>query len=139
MDKERSRPRGVDKKPAATCGPEEHARRAKRRKVPSETAFERAAALFRTAAEVERLKLLDRLSDGEWCVTELAEAAGVGLSTVSQQLRMLRAERIVARRRAGKHIYYSLADAHVSDLIHNALEHAAEEISRDHDHTDHGE
>jgi len=64
-----------------------------------------AAALFRTAADVSRLKLLERLADGEWCVTELAEAAGSGLSTVSQQLRMLRAERIVARRRAGKHIF----------------------------------
>src|SRR5437764_1479421 len=111
------------KKPPAraTCGPEEHARRAAKRKPLPAGAFERAAALFRAAADVERLKLLERLSDGEWCVTELAEAAGVGLSTVSQQLRLLRAERIVARRRAGKHIYYSLADRHVSDLIHNVL------------------
>ena len=28
--------------------------------------------------------------------------------------------------RAGKHIFYSLADAHVSDLIQSAIEHAAE-------------
>jgi ArsR family transcriptional regulator, lead/cadmium/zinc/bismuth-responsive transcriptional repressor len=121
------------KKPAATCGPEEHARRAAKRKAVPESAFERAAALFRAAAEVERLKLMDRLSDGEWCVTELAEAAGVGLSTVSQQLRLLRAERLVTRRRTGKHIYYSLADAHVSDLIHNVLEHASEERAHEDD------
>jgi DNA-binding transcriptional ArsR family regulator len=124
------------KKATATCGPDEHARRRARRKPVPEVAFERAASLFRAAAEVERLKLMDRLSDGEWCVTELAEAAGVGLSTVSQQLRMLRAERIVTRRRAGKHIYYSLADAHVSDLIHNVLEHASEETSHDGDFDD---
>jgi DNA-binding transcriptional ArsR family regulator len=60
-------------------------------------------------------------------VTELAEASGVGISTVSQQLRTLRAERIVARRRTGKHIFYSLADEHVSSLIRAALEHAGEE------------
>ena len=95
-------------------------------------AFERAASLFRAAAEVERLKLLHRLSEGEWCVTELAEAAGVGLSTVSQQLRLLRAERIVTRRRTGKHIYYSLNDGHVRDLIRNALEHASEEAAHEH-------
>jgi ArsR family transcriptional regulator len=118
-------------KAAATCGPEEHGRRtAKRRPVPEE-AFERAAALFRAAAEVERLKLLERLSEGEWCVTELAETAGVALSTVSQQLRVLRAERIVSRRRSGKHVYYSLTDTHVSDLIHNVLEHASEEASHE--------
>lgn len=93
---------------------------------PSDEQLERAAAIFRAAGDLSRLKLLSRLCDGEWCVTELAEAAGVGLSTVSQQLRLLRAERIVARRRAGKHIFYSLADAHVIDLIQSAIEHAGE-------------
>jgi len=107
------------------CGPEEHARRA-RNVVVSDDQLERAAAIFRAAGDISRLKLLHRLSDGEWCVTELAEAANVGLSTVSQQLRLLRAERIVARRRAGKHIFYSLADSHVSDLIRSAIEHASE-------------
>jgi ArsR family transcriptional regulator len=116
------------------CGPEEHARRLSRHAV-SDDQLERAAAIFRAAGDLSRLKLLHRLCDGEWCVTELAEAAGVGLSTVSQQLRLLRAERIVARRRAGKHIFYSLADAHVSDLIQSAIEHAAEP----HTHDKHGE
>jgi ArsR family transcriptional regulator, lead/cadmium/zinc/bismuth-responsive transcriptional repressor len=106
-----------------TCGPEEHARRARTANL-SEEQLERAAAIFRAAGDVSRLKLLHRLCDGEWCVTELADAAGVGLSTVSQQLRLLRAERIVARRRAGKHIFYSLADAHVIDLIQGAIDHA---------------
>ncbi len=108
-----------------TCGPDEHARRRPRVSVSDEQ-LERAAAIFRAAGDLSRLKLLHRLSEGEWCVTELAEAAGVGLSTVSQQLRLLRAERIVSRRRAGKHIFYSLADAHVIHLIESAIEHAAE-------------
>ena len=111
----------------ATCGPGEHAKRTTRKAVPSEEAFSRAASLFRVVGDVARLKLLDRLSEREWCVTELAEAAGVGLSTVSQQLRALRAERIVERRRTGKHIFYSLADRHIIELIANALEHASEE------------
>jgi ArsR family transcriptional regulator, lead/cadmium/zinc/bismuth-responsive transcriptional repressor len=119
------------------CGPEEHARRARNATV-SDDQLERAAAIFRAAGDLSRLKLLHRLCDGEWCVTELAEAAGVGLSTVSQQLRLLRAERIVARRRAGKHIFYSLADAHVSDLIQSAIDHAAEPHTHDHKH-DHTE
>lgn len=110
----------------ATCGPEEHEKRVRERRPISEEAFHQAAALFRVAGDVARLKLLDRLCDGEWCVSELAEAAGVGLSTVSQQLRLLRAERVVLRRRSGKHIFYSLADRHVIDLVTNALLHAAE-------------
>jgi DNA-binding transcriptional ArsR family regulator len=121
------KPKTVRKGEAATCGPEEHARRSARRKQLTEEAFVRAASLFRAAGDVARLKILDRLSDGEWCVTELAEASGVGMSTVSQQLRTLRAERIVTRRRTGKHIYYSLADQHMSDIIHAVLEHSLEE------------
>ena len=76
----------------ADCEPETHARRGERAAAVSDEAFERAAGLFRAAGDVSRLKLLERLADGEWCVTELAEAAGTGLSTVSQQLRLLRAQ-----------------------------------------------
>ncbi|MCA9587914.1 MAG: helix-turn-helix transcriptional regulator [Myxococcales bacterium] len=117
------------------CGPEEHARRLRTSHVSDEQ-LERTAALFRAAGDVSRLKLLDRLCDGEWCVTELADAAGSGLSTVSQQLRLLRAERIVTRRRAGKHIFYSLADAHVIDLIRTAIEHAGEPHRHEHEAAD---
>jgi ArsR family transcriptional regulator len=117
------------------CGPEEHARRTRQTTV-SDDQLDRAAAIFRAAGDLSRLKLLYRLCDGEWCVTELADAAGVGLSTVSQQLRLLRSERIVARRRAGKHIFYSLADSHVSDLVQSAIEHAAEGHVHEHKHDD---
>src|SRR5580704_8622160 len=102
--------KGATETVMATCEPEEHTRRPSKRAVISEEAFARAAALFRVVSDVSRLKLLDRLADREWCVTELADAAGVGLSTVSQQLRLLRAEHIVQRRRTGKHVFYSLAD-----------------------------
>ena len=66
------------------------------------------------------------LLDREWCVTELAEALGESLSTVSQRLRVLRSEGLVSRRRKGKHVYYALADDHVVDLLRAAIEHAAE-------------
>ena len=42
-------------------------------------------------------------------------------------LRMLRTENLVKRRRVAKHIYYSLADHHITGLIRSALEHANEE------------
>ncbi len=113
------------------CKPEEHARRRTGSRVP-DRAFERAAAIFRAASDEARLRLLEHLSDGEWCVSELAAAAGVGLSTVSQQLRLLRAEHLVKRRRSGKHVFYALADAHVADLIRSALDHAVEEHAHAH-------
>jgi DNA-binding transcriptional ArsR family regulator len=92
----------------------------------SAEAFERAAALFRAAGDLARLRLLHLLDHGEHCVSDLAEATDTKLSTLSQQLRVLHAERVVRRRREGRQIYYALADDHVRDLIRAALEHADE-------------
>jgi ArsR family transcriptional regulator, lead/cadmium/zinc/bismuth-responsive transcriptional repressor len=106
------------------CVPADHAPRSARTLLEDDAALARAASLFRAVADVSRLKLLARLARGEWCVTELAEAAGLPMSTVSQQLRMLRTENLVRRRRVAKHIFYALADDHVTGLIRSALEHS---------------
>jgi len=84
--------------------------------------------MLRAAGDVSRLRLLELLSRGEMCVTEIAATTGEGLSTVSQRLRLLRGEDLVVGRREGKHVYYSLADGHVAQLILGVLEHAAEPI-----------
>lgn len=88
--------------------------------------LERAAGLFAAMADPARLRLLDLLAGGERCVSEIAAATADKLSTVSQRLRLLRQAGLVARRRAGTHLYYALADGHVADLIGNALAHARE-------------
>jgi ArsR family transcriptional regulator len=111
----------------AECEPDDHTARAATDTGFTEEAFQRAASFFRAAGDVSRLKLLARLAHGEWCVTELAHAANVGLPTVSQQLRLLRAEGLVTRRRVAKHVYYALADGHIRSLIASALERAAED------------
>lgn len=100
----------------------------------AEAAVTRAAAIFRALGDPGRLRLLHHLEAGERCVSDLADDVGVKLSTLSQQLRLLHAERIVGRRRDGKHIYYTLADEHVRALLRAALEHAGE--ARTHDGAD---
>lgn len=120
MSKDPRRPARV------ACTPGDPAHRGRRLSSSSEEAFGRAAAIFRAAGDVPRLRLLAHLAESEWCVSELAEALGEGLSTVSQRLRLLRAEGLVKRRRDGRHIFYTLTDKHVAELIGNALEHARE-------------
>jgi ArsR family transcriptional regulator len=92
----------------------------------SPASIEAAARLFRALGDGSRLKLLAHLLDGERCVGDLAELEGEALSTISQRLRVLRTENIIARRRQGKHVNYALADLHVRDLVTNALAHASE-------------
>jgi DNA-binding transcriptional ArsR family regulator len=101
--------------------------------VSSETENQPAAVLYAVAAELffalgdpARLRLLALLETGECNVSQIAGALGEEMSTVSQRLKLLRFHGLVARRRQGKHIYYSLADAHVAGLIRSGLQHAAE-------------
>jgi DNA-binding transcriptional ArsR family regulator len=108
-----------------SCAHEPHAHRVPGMQAPA-IVVERAAALFRALGDTARLSLLERLAHGEYCVTELAEATGEGLSTISQRLRTLRSERLLKRRRVGKHVYYTLADQHVLEMIQSALAHASE-------------
>ena len=115
----------MNKRDEPACGPHAHSVPPERT-VIADAAFARAAALFRAAGDEPRLRLIEQLGRGELCVTELAEAVGTKLSTLSQQLKLLRGERIVKHRRDGKHIFYSLADNHVRELVRAALEHASE-------------
>lgn len=87
--------------------------------------FERAGRMLRVAGDASRLRLLEMLSRGEMCVTEIASVTDEGLSTVSQRLRLLLGEDLVVRRREGKHVFYSLSDGHVADVILSVLGHAA--------------
>jgi ArsR family transcriptional regulator, lead/cadmium/zinc/bismuth-responsive transcriptional repressor len=89
-------------------------------------AIERAARLFRALGDGPRLRILNLLVAGEVCVGEVVTAFGEKFSTVSQRLRVLRTEGLVTRRRDGAHVFYALADAHVKDLVTNALAHATE-------------
>jgi DNA-binding transcriptional ArsR family regulator len=70
----------------------------------------RAANRFLKALSNEtRLRLLWLLAEGEKSVSELERALGLRQPAISQQLARLRAERLVAQRRQGKSVYYSLA------------------------------
>ncbi|MCB9898199.1 MAG: winged helix-turn-helix transcriptional regulator [Planctomycetes bacterium] len=91
----------------------------------SPRAFARAVRLFKALGDPARLRLLETLSRGAACVSELAED-GEPLSTVSHRLRLLRNEGLVSGRRDGKHVIYALADDHVAELVRAALEHGSE-------------
>lgn len=115
---------------AAPCAPNDPEHRKRLAPPVDETAIEAAARIFRAMGDPPRLRTLAMLAQGEACVSEIAAATGEELSTISQRLRVLRAENLLARRRQGKHILYSLADQHVVGLIFNALAHSTETPAR---------
>ncbi|WP_321896488.1 metalloregulator ArsR/SmtB family transcription factor [Paraburkholderia heleia] len=68
-----------------------------------------ACALLKVLANPDRLLLMCRLSQGELSVGELEEALAIRQPTLSQQLGLLRENGLVATRREGKNIFYSVA------------------------------
>lgn len=77
----------------------------------------RAVALLKSLSHEGRLQILCLLVDGEMSVTQLAEALGSSPVSVSQQLMRLRAEGIVATRRAGKSVIYRLGRSEVATVV----------------------
>ena len=75
-----------------------------------EQLVELIAGRFKALADPTRIRLLDRLHDGEATVTELTEAAGTTQQNVSKHMLLLLSAGLVARRRHGNYIYYRIAD-----------------------------
>uniref|UniRef100_A0A832H5T3 Transcriptional regulator n=1 Tax=Oscillatoriales cyanobacterium SpSt-402 TaxID=2282168 RepID=A0A832H5T3_9CYAN len=84
------------------------------------------AEFFSVLADPNRLRLLSALANQELCVCDLAAGLKMGESAVSHQLRVLRSMRLVKYRKAGRNVYYSLADSHVMNLYREVAEHLGE-------------
>ncbi len=68
------------------------------------------ARILRTLSDPTRLRLLGLLQDGEQNVTALRRKLGLPQPTVSHHLALLRSAQLVANRRDGKQVFYSLND-----------------------------
>jgi ArsR family transcriptional regulator len=82
----------------------------------------KAQVLLKVMSNPDRLLLLCQLVQGEQCVSDLERALGIQQPTLSQQLGVLRDADLVATRREGKQIYYSITSAEaqaVMQLLYN--------------------
>ena len=82
-----------------------------------QAAAARACALLKTLGNPDRLLLLCQLTQGEFCVSEFESMLGIRQPTLSQQLGVLREEKLVNTRREGKQIYYSLASKEATAVM----------------------
>ena len=72
-------------------------------------AADSACRLLKSLSNPDRLLLLCRVAQGEACVSQLEDELGIVQPTLSQQLGVLRDDKLVLTRRDGKHIYYRIA------------------------------
>jgi len=68
------------------------------------------ARRFRVLGEPMRIRLLDRLREGEATVGELSESLAASQQNVSKHLVVLSDAGILGRRKQGNHVYYRIAD-----------------------------
>ncbi|MBM4167617.1 MAG: helix-turn-helix transcriptional regulator [Ignavibacteria bacterium] len=110
----------------ATAHNHDHAIRSARRSLGSEKTVVALAETFKVLSDPTRLKIVLALTREELCVYDIAEVLGATESAVSHQLRLLKTLRLVKQRKEGKHVFYSLDDDHIEDLIRIARTHITE-------------
>ncbi|MBI5585056.1 MAG: winged helix-turn-helix transcriptional regulator [Deltaproteobacteria bacterium] len=86
----------------------------------------RLASVYKALGDPTRLKMIMGLRGGEMCVCDLAAFLGLTESAISHQLRLLKDQALVKKRRDGQILYYSLDDEHVADLLGVGLDHIRE-------------
>lgn len=75
------------------------------------------AEFFKALAHPLRISILDSLRDGELTVNEISQRFDVEPANASQQLSVLRSRHIVATRKEGSNVFYSVSDPNVFKLL----------------------
>jgi DNA-binding transcriptional ArsR family regulator len=81
-----------------------------------EPLVELVAARFRVLGEPMRIKLLDRLREGEASVGELQDALGASQQNLSKHLGILHGAGMVSRTKQGNRTVYAISDPSVFEL-----------------------
>ncbi len=86
--------------------------------------FERHAEMCKVFSNPIRLMILNVLREDEMSVAALADELGEAMGTVSAHLLMMKRQRVLASRKQGNQVFYSLANPkllHAFDLIREIL------------------
>lgn len=90
--------------------------------MPSERKLRDMATFFQNFSDTTRLKIISALSISDLCVNDLSNIININQTTVSHQLKYLKAQSIVGANREGKIIKYSLQNKFINELMDYAIE-----------------
>lgn len=86
------------------------------------------ADFYKALSDSTRIKILDVLYEGEFCVCDISVLINMTKSATSHQLKYLREMNLIKSRRQGKEVYYSLADRHVKEVFEISRQHIMERV-----------
>ena len=84
----------------------------------------RLADFFKVLSNPRRVFILEELGKGERDVSSLTNSLQVSQSTISQQLAVLRAHKLINERREGRTVFYSLRNSELAAWIVDGLKFA---------------
>lgn len=73
--------------------------------------------MFQVLANPTRIHIIECLREGEWSVKSIQEQLGVEASNTSQHLAVLRSKGLVATRKEGNQVFYSLRDPLLTEVL----------------------
>lgn len=74
-------------------------------------------SVLKTLGHPDRLRIIQYLSQGEQCVTDIQNHIGMSQPITSQQLRIMADKHIVARRREGNVVFYRVANDFIWKIL----------------------
>ena len=89
--------------------------------MPKQDDMQQMADFFSLFSDLTRIRILSLLSMGECCVNDISNILHINQTTVSHQLKMLRANNIVKFRRVGKVIFYSITNKKINTLMNSVV------------------
>lgn len=78
---------------------------------------EEVSQMLKSLAHPIRLKILCFLMNGEKSVNELTEFCGISQSAMSQFLNRMRKEKVIASRKEGTFVYYTISNPKVDRIL----------------------
>ena len=84
--------------------------------LPDDTMIGQMAQIFQIMGDESRLKILRSLMDGALTVNEIVSATGQSQANVSKHLSLLTRSGMLARRKEGTRVWYSIKDPMVIAL-----------------------
>lgn len=90
--------------------------------MPDIEEFIQCAAIFQQLGDGSRLRILWLLCHCEECGVNIAAAVGMSPAAVSHHIKTLKLSGLIVSRRAGKEVYYRLAENEKARLIHKMID-----------------
>ena len=84
-------------------------------------AFDEIAEFFKVLSNPYRIRIIGLLLQSRLDVNEIAKTLSISQSSVSQHLKILKYHRLLKEKREGKHVYYSIVDSDLSNVIEDVF------------------